>query len=111
MREWFVKFQERLHWLDDEPVWLALGLSLSGVDAAIRDRYARIEGRLSIVSGWVMSKALCHSRGIECKGLASLLFDFWDETIPALYELHGMRVFQVTIFVHYGPSRPVGDIL
>lgn len=111
MREWFMSWQERLHWLDDEPVWVALGLSLSGVESAIRDRYARIEGQVSIVSGWVMSRQLCNLKGIECKGLASLLFHFWEEVIPTLYELHGMKVTQATIFAHWGPSRPVGDIL
>lgn len=106
-----MKWQEDLHWIDDEPVWVSLGLSLSGVESAVRDRYARIEGKLGIVSGWVMSRKLCNLKGIECKGLTSLLFHFWEEVIPTLYELHGMKVVQASIFVHWGPSRPVGDIL
>jgi hypothetical protein len=102
---WLIDWEDEWRWIDEEPIWIAVGLTVGGVKGKDRDKYERIYGRIAIISTWRKASGL---GGDGVGGLPDLLVTFRESVSRNVIE-KGLTIRAFNLFVHFGPTRPNGE--
>lgn len=124
-RQWFVDLTSNFRWLKDEPVYFALGFTVGGDmlrSSSERSRYDRVLGQSATVSYWRTSSVLPPDDPTKGSnkgwvGLSKAWIAYPTRKVPAggtaWAVFHkadqDLSIKVVSIFVHFGPSKPVRD--
>lgn len=110
--QWFVELTDPLGWLEKEPVFWAVGLSLGGVTHGGSDpadlRYSKIKGQSAWISYWRKPDT---ELGREFRGGRNTWQQILQTVIAVGKNIIGadLRVTGVTFFMHYGPTPPMRE--
>lgn len=115
--QWFVSKTDGLEWLNKEPVFLAAGLQLGKMQEYERDfstRYDKIRGRTSAMLWW---RSPLHVQEQKQQGKKRpKIKNPWSSLVLGIMEAArnimgaDIRVGAVSLFAHYGPTRPIGEV-
>lgn len=100
-RSWFLEILGRLSWLNEEPVFWAVGYSVGGVDQADRGRYDKIRGMTATLSYWYKPTVLDGE-----KTFLDIAYIWLNDVATRVLE-NGLRINTVSFFCHYGPTPPL----
>lgn len=110
--QWLVNLTDGLDWMDQEPVWWAIGYTLGGEgisSSADRNRYDRVRGKTATISYWRKPAFLETDKSkLEMRRRAfTRMISIWiNETAKRVFE-SGLHINSISIFCHYGPTAPI----
>lgn len=105
-KAWFKNLQSRYKWLDQEPLYFAIGFTVGGDllrSSRDRARYDKIRGSSALIGNWRLSLELGGERGYPYMVSAWL-----NQVAKNTYE-KGLRITTVSFFLHYGPTPPLSE--